>query len=74
MKKIINILLFVLLPILGFTQGPPGGFPNGGPPLPPNAPCQFNCIPIDQGSIFLIIFGILLGIFLLNKRKVVNNS
>lgn len=74
-KKITKNLL-LLLAVLGlnlwsFAQ-PPGGPPStgGGGSAGSDPPCwQPECIPIDGGLIFLLAAGVLLGVFMLYRRK-----
>lgn len=58
---------------------PPGGNPAGSPPTvppggnPAGSPC-FDpvCIPIDGGTIFLLVAGLLLGIRMIYSFKMKN--
>lgn len=85
MKRIIYILylaiygVFIGALLLGNKVAlaqPPTSPPNGNPPTnppggnPAGAPC-FDpvCIPIDGGTIFLLIAGILLGVRMIYSFK-----
>ena len=49
-------------------MGPPP-WSGGNPPNGPFAPC-ISCIPIDQGALWLIVVGLIVGIyFLIDERS-----
>ncbi|SDX70499.1 hypothetical protein SAMN05444411_10888 [Lutibacter oricola] len=70
MKKKINILLlsFSLLCFAkGYSQATPPQPPIGGKPSGPANPG--NILPVDGGLTYLIISGIVYGVYELRKKK-----
>jgi len=67
----------MILQIIPPPPPPPGGGPPGGlivgPPNGPFAPC-IQCIPIDQGALWLIIAGLTIGIYFLIKERSKNRK
>ena len=67
-------MVFIVLLLSGaamFAQGPPGGGGPGpcigGPPCnPPNPP---GLAPIDDGVVFLLASGLILGVVSLKRKK-----
>ena len=71
LKLLPHKIIFTFISLFGsvalFAQ-PPGGPPPGGGGGDP--PCWApECIPIDGGIIFLIVGGIMLGVFTVYSHK-----
>jgi hypothetical protein len=81
LNYVLLVLVFFTNKILIFAQpGGPGGGAPGGPGGQPSGvpagttatgqPCFGpTCVPIDGGTIFLILAGITLGVFMIYSRK-----
>lgn len=61
MKKLLTLITLCLISTFVFSQGPP---PLSPCPVPPCAP-----IPLDNGISFLIIVGVLFGIYKIYSFK-----
>jgi hypothetical protein len=68
-NQLFKILITLFFTVLGkiYAQGPPP------PPPPPPGGCA-TCIPIDQGSLFLLIGALGLGLVYTYKMKKQNSK
>ena len=71
MKNKFNIIVLtfsILISVVGYSQkAPPTPPPSGKPALP--APHPGDEVPIDGGLSYLLLSGVLYGVYELRKRK-----